>query len=144
MNVKEILWEKTIKKVLQSYYLCDIFYLTLTFSARSGKIPLLHFAKAGYAILGNSNIIDNIKAELEPFLRENNYCLFDINYVKEDGEWYLRIYIDYLEKEENLFIGIDDCVKVSKYISKRLDETDPIERNYFLEVSSPGIDAVKN
>lgn len=79
---------------------------------------------------------------LEPFFRENPYELFNIEYVKEGKDWFLRLYIDKAEVAgeplEN--IGVEDCEKVSRFISDKLDELDPIERNYYLEVSSPGLD----
>lgn len=59
--------------------------------------------------------------------------LVDVELIKEDGEWYLRVYID---KEEG--INIDDCANVSRILSDKLDEVDPIEYSYYLEVSSPG------
>lgn len=81
-------------------------------------------------------ITDIVERELSVFLPENGYELFMSEYVKEGKDWFLRIYVDKTEGS----ISIEDCEKVSGYISKRLDELDPIEKNYFLEVSSPGLD----
>ncbi|MEG1584551.1 MAG: ribosome maturation factor RimP, partial [Anaerovorax sp.] len=53
-------------------------------------------------------------------------------------DWFLRVYID--SESEDTGIGTDDCEKVSRFLSGRLDELDPIEQNYYLEVSSPGMD----
>lgn len=61
--------------------------------------------------------------------------LVDVEYIKEGPNMFLRVYID---KEDG--ISIEDCQNVSQNLSKTLDELDPIEENYFLEVSSPGID----
>lgn len=72
---------------------------------------------------------------LIPIIEEKNLELVDIEFVKEGPNWYLRIYID---KENG--VSIDDCEVISKALEKRLDETDPIEQAYILEVSSPGID----
>ena len=72
---------------------------------------------------------------LIPIIEEKNLELVDIEFVKEGPNWYLRIYID---KENG--VSIDDCEAVSKALEKKLDETDPIEQAYILEVSSPGID----
>lgn len=69
-----------------------------------------------------------------PVISENRFELVDVEYVKEAGNYYLRYYID---KEGG--ITIDDCETVSRYVSDKLDETDPIEDNYILEVSSPGL-----
>lgn len=61
--------------------------------------------------------------------------LIDVEYVKEGTHKYLRVYID---KEGG--VTLQDCQEVSQKLSMKLDEVDPIEENYFLEVSSPGID----
>lgn len=71
---------------------------------------------------------------LEPILSECQFELVDIDYEKEAGDWYLRIYIDKLGG-----ITIDDCEKVSRALSDRLDEEDFINEAYVLEVSSPGL-----
>jgi len=61
--------------------------------------------------------------------------LVDVEFAKEGANWYLRVYID---KEGG--VGITDCEAVSRALEARLDEKDPIEQAYILEVSSPGID----
>ena len=66
---------------------------------------------------------------------ENEYELYDIEFVKEGADWYLRIYID-----KPGGVSIDDCEKVSRIVENLLDERDPISHAYILEVSSPGID----
>ena len=76
---------------------------------------------------------------LARFLEENEYELYNVEFVKEGKDWFLRIYIDRTDDSEG-GIGTDDCEKVSRYLSEKLDETDPIEQNYYLEVSSPGMD----
>ncbi len=58
-----------------------------------------------------------------------------MEFVKEGANWYLRVYID---KEGG--VTIDDCEAVSRALEAKLDEADPIEQAYILEVSSPGID----
>lgn len=70
---------------------------------------------------------------ITPYLEENGFELVDIEYVKEGSSWFLRIFVD---KEGG--IDIEDCGRISEYASQKLDETDPIEDAYFLEVSSPG------
>jgi len=71
---------------------------------------------------------------LQPILEKNNYELYDVEFIKEGGSWYLRVYID---KEGG--ITIDDCELVSKALSDLLDEHDFISESYMLEVSSPGL-----
>ena len=71
---------------------------------------------------------------LEPILRENNFELYDVEFVKEAGTFYLRAFID---KEGG--ININDCELVSRRLSDLLDEKDFIPDAYILEVSSPGL-----
>jgi len=71
---------------------------------------------------------------LIPILEGFSFDLWDVEYVKEGSEYYLRAYID---KEGG--ITIDDCVDVSRQLSDKLDEDDFIEGEYILEVSSPGL-----
>ena len=77
---------------------------------------------------------------LEEFGRENGYELARTEYVKEGGQRYLRVYVDKLEGGGYGVMSTDDCEIVSRYLSDRLDEADPIKENYVLEVSSPGMD----
>lgn len=71
----------------------------------------------------------------EPIVKEFGLSLWDVRYVKEGADWYLRIFID---KEGG--VDITDCEKVSRAINTPLDELDPIENAYCLEVCSPGIE----
>lgn len=71
---------------------------------------------------------------LIPIALEYHVEIYDVEYVKEAGEWYLRAYID---KEGGVNIG--DCEAVSRALSDELDKADFIEDAYILEVSSPGL-----
>lgn len=71
---------------------------------------------------------------LLPIAKKNGVEIYDIEYVKEGSDWYLRAYID---KEEG--VNINDCEAVSRALSDELDRTDFIEDAYILEVSSPGL-----
>ncbi|WP_277406540.1 ribosome maturation factor RimP [Lacrimispora xylanisolvens] len=71
---------------------------------------------------------------LMPLMKENNFELVDVEYVKEAGNWYLRAYID---KEGG--ITVDDCEIISRRLGEWLDEKDFIADSYILEVSSPGL-----
>lgn len=71
---------------------------------------------------------------LKPIADANHVEIYDIEYVKEGSDWYLRCYID---KEEG--VNINDCEAVSRALSDELDRTDFIEDAYILEVSSPGL-----
>ena len=74
-----------------------------------------------------------IEDMLKDFVEQNGFEIVDIEYVKEGSNWFLRVYAD---KEGG--IDIDDCGRISEYLSVQLDEKDPIADAYFLEVSSPG------
>ena len=70
-----------------------------------------------------------------PLAEQLGYRLWDVEYVKEGTDYYLRITID---SDEG--ITIDDCERFSRAIDPVLDEADPISDSYHLEVSSPGIE----
>ncbi|EUJ41125.1 ribosome maturation factor RimP [Brochothrix campestris] len=80
-----------------------------------------------------SKITEQITAIAEPIVEGLNVELVDIEFLKEGANWFLRIYVD-----TEAGIDISECAAVSREISAKLDELDPIEQNYFLEVSSPG------
>ena len=71
---------------------------------------------------------------LMPIAEANRVEIYDIEYVKEGSDWYLRAYID---KEGG--VTINDCESVSRALSDELDKADFIEDAYILEVSSPGL-----
>lgn len=71
---------------------------------------------------------------INPILDANSFELVDVEYIKEAGTWYLRIYID-----KPGGITIDDCELVSRAFSEVLDREDYIEDSYIMEVSSPGL-----
>ena len=70
-------------------------------------------------------------------VQELEYNIWDIKFLKEGPNWYLRIFI---ERQDNQNICIEDCEKVSRSIDNLLDGADIIEQSYCLEVCSPGID----
>ena len=90
--------------------------------------------------MANKKIGELIAGWLEEFGRENGYELARTEYVKEGGTRYLRVYVDRLENGDYGVMSTDDCEFVSRYLSDKLDEADPIKENYVLEVSSPGLD----
>ncbi len=81
------------------------------------------------------NIASTVGELIAPTVNELGYLIWDVEYVKEGADYYLRITID----SEN-GISIDDCEKVHRAIDVLLDEADPIEDSYHLEVSSPGVE----
>ena len=85
--------------------------------------------------LKKNALIEKIEELIEPIISELLYELYYVEYIKENGEFYLRIYID--KKDDR--ISLDDCVAVSRRVSEILDVEDPIKDAYYLEVSSPGL-----
>ena len=71
----------------------------------------------------------------EPIAKENDCYIYDIEYVKEGSVRFLRIFAD-----RDGGISLDECEAISRALSTVLDKKDPIKENYFLEVSSPGIE----
>ena len=82
----------------------------------------------------NDALVTQIYEMVKPISDELNYEIYHVEYVKENGEYYLRIYI---EKEGG--ITLSDCEALSRRVSDLMDEKDPIPEAYFLEVSSPGL-----
>ncbi|GAA3662403.1 ribosome maturation factor RimP [Asaccharospora irregularis] len=81
------------------------------------------------------SIETTVEEIVEKITEPLGFEIVDVEYVKEAGEYYLRVYLD---KEGG--ISLDDCEQVSRKLSEQLDKQDPISENYFLEVSSPGLD----
>jgi len=78
-------------------------------------------------------MLQEVKNLLEPILEERKLTLDDMEYVKEGKDNFLRIYID-----KDGGVDLTECSIVSERLSEKLDEHDPIDGAYFLEVSSPG------
>lgn len=72
---------------------------------------------------------------VKPIAEENDCFIYDVEYVKEGSTYFLRVFAD-----KDGGISIDECEKISRSLSTELDKKDPIKENYFLEVSSPGIE----
>ena len=77
---------------------------------------------------------------MESYENAASYELNRTEFVKEGADWYLRVYVDKVEDDGYGTMGTDDCEAISRYLSEKLDEADPIKQNYYLEVSSPGMD----
>lgn len=81
------------------------------------------------------NTVETVTEIVKPIVEDLGLTLWDVRFVKEGAEYYLRIFID----SEN-GITIDDCENVSRAVDLPLDEADPISQSYCLEVSSPGVE----
>ncbi len=82
-----------------------------------------------------SRITDLVRDFSEPVVKELGCEIWDVEYLKEAGEWYLRVYID---KEGG--VSINDCVAVTRALDPILDEKDPIPESYTFEVCSAGLE----
>lgn len=72
----------------------------------------------------------------QPIAEQNGCYIYDVEFVKEGGLWFLRVFVD----KETEGITLDECEAVSRALSEVLDKEDPISQNYYLEVSSPGVE----
>ena len=82
-----------------------------------------------------SRITETVTKLAEPVIEQEGCSLWDVEYVREAGSYYLRIYID---KEGG--VSIDDCERVSRALDPVLDEADPIPESYIFEVGSAGVE----
>lgn len=82
-----------------------------------------------------SKITDTVLALAQPVVEAEGCEIWDVEYVKEAGAWYLRVYIDKVGG-----VSIDDCEAVSRALDPVLDEADPIPTSYIFEVSSAGVE----
>ena len=82
-----------------------------------------------------SKITERVFELARPVVEEEGCSLWDVEYLREAGTWYLRIYID---KEGG--VSIDDCERISRRLDPILDEADPIPESYVFEVGSAGAD----
>ncbi|MBO8128813.1 MAG: ribosome maturation factor RimP [Peptococcaceae bacterium] len=85
--------------------------------------------------MGQSTIAKKVETLVEPVVEKHGFELVDVEYVKEGGRWFLRIFID-----KPGGISLDDCEIISKEIGPLLDEKDFIPHSYYLEVSSAGLE----
>ena len=79
-------------------------------------------------------VTDRVRAFAEPVVLENGCTLWDVEYVREGGEWFLRLYIDKVGG-----VNINDCEAISRAVDPILDREDPIEGSYRFEVCSAGL-----
>lgn len=81
------------------------------------------------------NVVSIVRSLAEPVAKDLGLRLWDVRFVKEGVSWYLRVFID-----KDGGVDINDCVDMTHALNGPLDEADPIEVSYCLEVSSPGIE----
>lgn len=86
-------------------------------------------------MMSKTRIVELVEEIITPCVQESGLELVDVEFVREGGSWYLRIYVD-----KPGGIDIEDCGRLSQKIDRLLDEKDLIPQSYHLEVSSPGIE----
>lgn len=89
----------------------------------------------GVTVMAKARIVEMVEELITPCVMESGLELVDVEFVREGGSWYLRIFID-----KPGGINIEDCGQLSQKIDRLLDEKDPITQSYHLDVSSPGIE----
>lgn len=82
-----------------------------------------------------SKVTERVYALAKPVVEAEGCSLWDVEYVREAGTWYLRLFID-----KNEGVGIDDCERISRRMDPILDQEDPIPESYVFEVGSAGAD----
>ena len=82
-----------------------------------------------------ANAAEKVYGLIKATVEEQGVELWDVRFLKEGASWYLRVFIDKAEG-----INIDDCTNVSRAIDPIIDEADPIDVSYYLEVCSPGLE----
>ena len=82
-----------------------------------------------------SKITDRVFALAKPVVEEEGCSLWDVEYLREAGTWYLRVYVD-----KDGGVSIDDCERISRRLDPVLDEADPVPESYVFEVGSAGAD----
>ncbi len=90
--------------------------------------------------MAKKKITDLVSEWMAEYGPEAGFELSRCEYVKEGGRWFLNLYVDKLEEGGYGYMSSDDCETVSRWLSAKLDEEDPIKQEYYLIVSSPGLD----
>lgn len=85
--------------------------------------------------MARTGVAEQTFALCTPVVEQLGYDLIDVEFVREGSDWFLRLYID-----RRGGIGLDDCTRVSEAVDPLIEEQITIDRAYYLEVSSPGLD----
>ncbi len=83
----------------------------------------------------SGNTVEKVWELADPIAQKLGLQIWDIRFLKEGANWFLRIFID-----KDSGVGIEDCENMSRAINTPLDELDPISQSYCLEVCSPGME----
>lgn len=104
---------------------------------REGRGPLFfrNYSEKNRKRINMSKITETVSQLAKEYVEAEGCSLWDVEYIREAGSWYLRIYID-----KDGGVSIEDCERVSRRLDKVLDEADPIPDSYIFEVASAGAD----
>lgn len=108
--------------------------MSTPFASAYKQILQLNMERTGVRMSKAKTYETRTEEILAPIVQEAGVEIYDVEYVKEGADWYLRVYID---KEEG--VNINDCEVVNRALSAKMDELDFIPEAYILEVSSPGL-----
>lgn len=81
-------------------------------------------------------VTETVQGYVEDIIKGKNLELVDVEYLKEGNNWYLRVFIERFDGQ----VTLEECEDISRILSDILDEKDPIENSYVLEVSTPGLE----
>ena len=90
--------------------------------------------------MAKNDICSAVESMLKEFLEGKDLEIYNIQFKKEGPDWKLKLFLDKTEGAESEYVNIAECEEVTRYLSDRLDEEDIIDKQYTLEVSSPGLD----
>lgn len=90
--------------------------------------------------MAKNDICSAVESMLKEFLEGRDLEIYNIQFKKEGPDWKLKLFLDKTECAESEYVNIAECEEVTRYLSDRLDEEDIIDKQYTLEVSSPGLD----
>lgn len=85
-----------------------------------------------------TDVCNTVSEIVAPIAEKNGCKIYDIEFKKEGGDYFLRVFIDAADERKSA--SLDECEAISRELSEALDKNDPIDRAYMLEVSTPGID----
>ena len=120
--------------MLPELMLCDRMKLfDAVFTQRVGDSHSLHLYAEVW--MAKKNIAETVYELALPIVEEMGCELYDVEFLKEGSDWFLRVYIDKIGG-----ITLEDCEKVSRPLNAKIDEIDPISHAFYLEVSSPGLE----
>ncbi len=90
--------------------------------------------------MAKAKITDQIYDMALPMAQSEGLGIYEVEYKKEGSDYVLRVILDTVGDDEGEYVSIDACERVSRQLSDKLDESDPIKEAYMLEVTSPGLD----